>query len=90
MAHSMVGKKKVFFSSFQTDVRHSILEFHCILQQQVLCVKSCLTSPDNVMALVTKIVKLLQKVGKIDQYPQSLDDMAFKIDAFYRHMPTLQ
>ncbi|GBN56737.1 Dipeptidyl peptidase 3 [Araneus ventricosus] len=56
----MVGKKKNgFISLFQTDVGHSILEFHCIIHQQALCAKSGLTSFDNVMAVVTKIVNLI-------------------------------
>lgn len=52
-------KKNGFISLFQTDVGHSILEFHCIIHQQALCAKSGLTSLDDVMALVTKIVNLI-------------------------------
>lgn len=58
-APSMVGKKNGFISLFQADVGHSILEFHCIIHQQVLCAKSGLISLDNVMAVVTKIVNLI-------------------------------
>ncbi|CAG4959705.1 unnamed protein product [Colias eurytheme] len=58
-APSMVGKKIGFISLFQTEVGHSILEFHCIIHQQALCAKSGLTSLDNVMAVVTKIVNLI-------------------------------
>jgi hypothetical protein len=58
-APSMVGKKIGFISLFQTDVGHSILQFHCIIHQQALCAKSGLTSLDNVMAVVTKIVNLI-------------------------------
>ncbi|GFV78288.1 general transcription factor II-I repeat domain-containing protein 2A [Trichonephila clavipes] len=52
-APNMVGKKKGFISLFKTDVRHSILECHCIIHQQALCAKSGLTSLDNVIMLVT-------------------------------------
>ncbi|GFU62077.1 putative transposable element [Trichonephila clavipes] len=38
---------------------HSILECHCIIHQQALCAKSGLTSLDNVITLVTKIVDLI-------------------------------
>ncbi|CAG9815991.1 unnamed protein product [Phaedon cochleariae] len=58
-APSMVGNKNGFISLFQTDVGHSILEFHCIIHQQALCAKSGLTYFDNVMAVVTKIVNLI-------------------------------
>ncbi|GFX87560.1 general transcription factor II-I repeat domain-containing protein 2A [Trichonephila clavipes] len=58
-APNMVGKKKGFISLFKTDVRHSILECHCIIHQQALCAKSGLTSLDNVIMLVTKIVNLI-------------------------------
>ncbi|GFW08592.1 general transcription factor II-I repeat domain-containing protein 2A [Trichonephila clavipes] len=61
-APNMVGKKKKkkgFISLFKTDVRHSILECLCIIHQQALCVKSSLTSLDNVITLVTKIVNLI-------------------------------
>ncbi|GFU87953.1 general transcription factor II-I repeat domain-containing protein 2A [Trichonephila clavipes] len=58
---NMVGKKKKkgFISLLKTDVGHSILECHCIIHQQALCAKSGLTSLDNVITLVTKIVNLL-------------------------------
>ncbi|GFV56644.1 SCAN domain-containing protein 3 [Trichonephila clavipes] len=56
---NMVGKKNGFISLFKTDVGHSILECHCIIHQQALCAKSGLTSLDNVITLVTKIVNLL-------------------------------
>ncbi|GFW53788.1 general transcription factor II-I repeat domain-containing protein 2A [Trichonephila clavipes] len=58
-APNMVGKKNGFISSFKTDVGHSILECHCIIHQQALCAKSGLTSLDNVITLVTKIVNLI-------------------------------
>ncbi|GFY08129.1 general transcription factor II-I repeat domain-containing protein 2A [Trichonephila clavipes] len=54
-----VGKKSGFISLFKTDVGHSILECHCIIHQQALCAKSGLTSFDNVISLVTKIVNLI-------------------------------
>ncbi|GFX29136.1 general transcription factor II-I repeat domain-containing protein 2A [Trichonephila clavipes] len=38
---------------------HSILECRCIIHQQALCAKSGLTSLDNVITLVTKIVNLI-------------------------------
>ncbi|GFU94795.1 general transcription factor II-I repeat domain-containing protein 2A [Trichonephila clavipes] len=56
---NMVGKKNGFISLFKTDLGHSILEFHCIIYQQALCAKSGLTSLDNVITLVTKIVNLI-------------------------------
>ncbi|GFW57014.1 dipeptidyl peptidase 3 [Trichonephila clavipes] len=56
----MVGQKKNgFISLFETDVGHSILECHCIIHQQALCAKSGLTTLDNVITLVTKIVNLI-------------------------------
>ncbi|GFV68927.1 general transcription factor II-I repeat domain-containing protein 2A [Trichonephila clavipes] len=58
-APNMVGKKNGFIYLFKTDVGHSILECHCIIHQQALCAKSGLTSLDNVITLVTKIVNLI-------------------------------
>ncbi|GFV99412.1 general transcription factor II-I repeat domain-containing protein 2A [Trichonephila clavipes] len=58
-APNMVGKKNSFVYLFKTDVGHSILEYHCIIHQQALCAKSGLTSLDNVIMLVTKIVNLI-------------------------------
>ncbi|GFV92033.1 general transcription factor II-I repeat domain-containing protein 2A [Trichonephila clavipes] len=58
-ASNMVGKKNGFISSFKADVGHSILECHCIIHQQALCAKSGLTSLDNVITFVTKIVNLI-------------------------------
>nr|XP_015920285.1 general transcription factor II-I repeat domain-containing protein 2A-like [Parasteatoda tepidariorum] len=58
-APSMVGKKNGFISLSQTYVGHKILEFHCLIHQQALCAKSGLTSLDDVMTVVTKIVNLI-------------------------------
>ncbi|GFS65002.1 general transcription factor II-I repeat domain-containing protein 2A [Trichonephila clavipes] len=58
-APNIVGKKNGFISLFKTDVGHSILECHCIIHQQALCAKSGLTSLDNVITLVTKIVNFI-------------------------------
>ncbi|GFX19916.1 SCAN domain-containing protein 3 [Trichonephila clavipes] len=59
-APNMVGKKKNgFITLFKTDVRHSILECYCIIHQQALYAKRGLTSLDNVITLVTKIVNLI-------------------------------
>ncbi|GFU67949.1 SCAN domain-containing protein 3 [Trichonephila clavipes] len=56
-APNMVGKK--WFHFFILNIGHSILECHCIIHQQALCAKSGLTSLDNVITLVTKIVNLI-------------------------------
>ncbi|GFV43055.1 general transcription factor II-I repeat domain-containing protein 2A [Trichonephila clavipes] len=70
-APNMVGEKKNgFISLFKTDVGYSILECHCIIHQQALWAKSGLTSLDNVITLVTKIVNLISSQalnkGKFD------------------------
>ncbi|GFX33735.1 SCAN domain-containing protein 3 [Trichonephila clavipes] len=52
-------QKNGFISLFKTDVRHSILECYYIIHQQALYAKSGLTSLDNVITLVTKIVNLI-------------------------------
>ncbi|GFV74461.1 general transcription factor II-I repeat domain-containing protein 2A [Trichonephila clavipes] len=58
-APNMVGEKNGFISLFKINVGHSILECHCIIHQQALCAKSGLTSLDNVITLVIKIVNLI-------------------------------
>ncbi|GFY25396.1 general transcription factor II-I repeat domain-containing protein 2A [Trichonephila clavipes] len=58
-APNMVGKKNGFISLFKADVGYSILECHCIIHQKALCAKSGLTSLDNVITLVTKVVNLI-------------------------------
>ncbi|GFX78955.1 general transcription factor II-I repeat domain-containing protein 2A [Trichonephila clavipes] len=62
-------KKNDFISLFKTDVGYSILQCHCIIHQQALCAKSGLTSLDNVITLVTKIVNLIS--------PQALNKRKF-------------
>ncbi|GFV25913.1 general transcription factor II-I repeat domain-containing protein 2A [Trichonephila clavipes] len=56
LAEKEIDLKKIV--SVTTD-GHSILECHCIIHQQALCAKSGLTSLDNVITLVTKIVNLI-------------------------------
>ncbi|GFT84556.1 general transcription factor II-I repeat domain-containing protein 2A [Trichonephila clavipes] len=82
-AANMVGKKKKkngFISLFKTDVGHSILECHCIIHQQALCAKSGLTSLDNVITLVTKIVNLIssQALNK-----RKFDALLDKVNSVY-------
>ncbi|GFX92593.1 SCAN domain-containing protein 3 [Trichonephila clavipes] len=75
-APNMVGKKNGFISLFKTDVGHSILECHCIIHQQALYAKSGLTSLDNVITLVTKIVNLIssQALNKL-KFDALLDEV---------------
>ncbi|GFX55877.1 SCAN domain-containing protein 3 [Trichonephila clavipes] len=75
-APNMVGKKSGFICLFKTDVGHSILECHCIIHQQALCARSGLTSLDNIITLVTKIVNLvsLQALNK-RKFDALLDDI---------------
>ncbi|GFV05553.1 general transcription factor II-I repeat domain-containing protein 2A [Trichonephila clavipes] len=68
-APNTVDKNNCSISLFKTDVGHSILECHCIIHQQALCAKSGLTSLDNVITLVTKIVNLIS--------PQALNKRKF-------------
>ncbi|GFW92079.1 dipeptidyl peptidase 3 [Trichonephila clavipes] len=57
----MAGKIEKFgFITFsQTDVRHEILEDHCIIHHQALWAKSGFTSLDNEITVVTNIVNLI-------------------------------
>ncbi|GFU48965.1 general transcription factor II-I repeat domain-containing protein 2A [Trichonephila clavipes] len=79
-AQNLVGKKNCFLSLFKPDVGHSILECHCIIHQHALCAKSGLTSLDNVITLVTKIVNLIssQALNK-----RKFDALLDEVDSVY-------
>ncbi|GFW01769.1 general transcription factor II-I repeat domain-containing protein 2A [Trichonephila clavipes] len=59
---NIIKEELIAITSLLTTTKgtgHSILECHCIIHQQALCAKSGLTTLDNVITLVTKIVNLI-------------------------------
>ena len=58
-AGSMSGKTNGFINLFTQHVGHSILSFHCIIHQQVLCAKTGFKSLQNIMDVVTKLINLM-------------------------------
>lgn len=38
-APSMVGKNVGFIKQLKQDIGHSVIEFHCLIHQEVLCAK---------------------------------------------------
>ncbi|GFV33732.1 general transcription factor II-I repeat domain-containing protein 2A [Trichonephila clavipes] len=54
--HTSAASYSAANATVRHGVGHSILECHCLIHQQALCAKSGLTSLDNVITLVTKIV----------------------------------
>ena len=58
-ASSMTEKTNGFIILFTQHVGHSILSFHCIIHQQVLCAKTGFKSLQNIMDIVTKLINLM-------------------------------
>ena len=58
-AGSMTGKTNGFINLFTQHVGHSILSFHCIIHQQVLCAKTNFKSLQNIMDVVIKLINLM-------------------------------
>ena len=58
-AGSMSGKTNGFINLFTQHVGLSILSFHCIIHQQVLCAKTGFKSLQNIMDVVTKLINLM-------------------------------
>lgn len=56
-ACSMTGEENSFvFGLFTECIGHSILGFHYIIQQQILCAKASFKSLDDIMSPVTKLL----------------------------------
>lgn len=62
-ARSMTGEENGFVNLFTERVGHSVLGFHCIIHQQVLCAKHGFKSLEDVMILVTKLINLISARG---------------------------
>ena len=58
-AGSMTGKTNGFINLFTQRVGHSILSFHCIKHQQVLCAKIGFKSLQNILDVVTELINLM-------------------------------
>jgi len=58
-APSMIGKNIGFIQQLKHSVQHSLIEFHCLIHQEVLCAKQGLKTFSNVMPVVTKIVNFI-------------------------------
>ena len=78
-AGSMTGKTNRFINLFTSHVGLSILSFHCIIHQQVLCAKTGFKSLQNIMDVVTKLINLMAA------HPLRLSKRKFKelLDRFY-------
>ena len=75
-ACSMTGKENGFINLFTQHVGHSILSFHCIIHQQVLCAKTAFKSLQEIMNVVTKLINLIfaHALNK-QKFQQLLSDM---------------
>ena len=58
-APNMVGRNVGFVKLFTEVVDDRILPFHCIIHQEVMCAKAGLKELNNVVSVVTKVVKLI-------------------------------
>ncbi|GFT24457.1 general transcription factor II-I repeat domain-containing protein 2A [Trichonephila clavipes] len=80
---NIIKEELIAITSLLTTTKgtgHSILECHCIIHQQALGAKSGLTSLDNVITLVTKIVNLIssQALNK-----RKFDDVLDEVNSVY-------
>ena len=78
-ACSMTGKENGFINLFTQHVGHSILSFHCIIHQQVLCAKTAFKSLQEIMNVVTKLINLISARAlnkrKFQQLLRKMDSM---------------
>ena len=58
-ACSTTGKENAFINLFTPQVGHSLLSFHCIIHQQVLCAKTAFKSLQEIINVVTKLINLI-------------------------------
>ena len=58
-APSMIGRQVGFVSLFQEHIGHPIINFHCIIHQQVLCARSGLAAFDDILSIVSKIINFI-------------------------------
>ena len=78
-ACSMTGKKNGYINLFTLHVGHSILSFHCIINQQVLCAKTAFKSLQEIMNVVIKLINLISARAlnkrKFQQLLSEMDSM---------------
>ena len=58
-APSMVGTTSGFIQLFIKEVKHQIIQFHCIIHQQALCAKDSSRKLDDILKDVTKMVNFI-------------------------------
>ena len=56
---SMVGKNCEFVKLLIDEVKHDLVQFHCMIHQQALCAKNTFKSLEKVMSIVTKVVNFI-------------------------------
>jgi hypothetical protein len=62
-APNIVGKNLGFVKLFKDNIGHPIIPFHCMIHQEVLCVKFGFAELNEIMTTVTKVKNI---------YPQGL------------------
>lgn len=62
-APNMVGKNIGFIQYLKQKITPSLIEFHCIIHQQVLCAKQGLKTFSNVMPIVIKVINFINARG---------------------------
>ena len=58
-APSMVRKNCGFVKLLIDEVKHDLVQFHCMVHQQALCAKNTFKSLEKVMNIVTKVVNFI-------------------------------
>lgn len=75
-APNMVGKNIGFIQKLKQNIKHSLIEFHCIIHQQVLCAKQGLKIFSNVMSVVIKVINFINARGLNKQeFAQLLEEI---------------
>lgn len=55
----MVGKNNGFIQQLKQTISYSLIQFHCIIHQQVLCAKQGLKTFSSVMQVVIKVINFI-------------------------------
>ncbi|XP_013930323.1 PREDICTED: uncharacterized protein LOC106555913 [Thamnophis sirtalis] len=85
-APSMVGATSGFIQLFVKEMKHKVIQFHCIIHQEALCDRESSKRIDDVLKVVTKMVNYIMSHGlNFPQFQVLLEEVQAQYNGLFMH-----
>ncbi|XP_032064308.1 uncharacterized protein LOC116502537 [Thamnophis elegans] len=85
-APSMVGATSGFIQLFVKEMKHKVIQFHCIIHQEALCDRESSKRIDDVLKDVTKMVNYIMSHGlNFPQFQVLLEEVQAQYNGLFMH-----